>query len=114
MVGLSYQHGQVWGLFFQAVKRILQMKNLKKDAVYLGAPLFLSRPPCKDFTFLVNKLKSKLLGWRSKCLSWARRRTIINSVAQTLPNYVMSTFSIPNKVCDRLDSLTKRFWWTPR
>ncbi|KAK9994548.1 hypothetical protein SO802_024251 [Lithocarpus litseifolius] len=25
----------------------------------------------------------------------------------------MSTFSIPIKVCDRLDSLTRRFWWKP-
>ncbi|XP_075640415.1 putative mitochondrial protein AtMg00310 [Castanea sativa] len=26
----------------------------------------------------------------------------------------MSTFSIPNKVCDKLDSLTRRFLWKPR
>ena len=97
----------------RTVKSILQMKNLKKDAIYLGAPLFLSRSPCKDFTFLIDKLESKLLGWRSKCLSWARRRTLINLVAKTLPNYAMSTFSVPNKVCDRLDSLTRRFWWKP-
>ncbi|XP_050266577.1 uncharacterized mitochondrial protein AtMg00310-like [Quercus robur] len=25
----------------------------------------------------------------------------------------MSAFSIPNKVCDKLDSLTRRFWWKP-
>ena len=26
----------------------------------------------------------------------------------------MSTFNIPNKFCDRLDSLTRRFWWKPK
>lgn len=26
----------------------------------------------------------------------------------------MSTFNIPNKVCDNLDSITKRFWWNPK
>jgi len=26
----------------------------------------------------------------------------------------MSTFSIPTKVCNRLDSLTRRFWWKPK
>ena len=26
----------------------------------------------------------------------------------------MSTSSVPNKVCDKLDSLTRRFWWKPK
>jgi len=26
----------------------------------------------------------------------------------------MSSFNIPNKVCDKLDFLTRRFWWRPR
>ena len=85
------------------------MKSLKKDAIYLGAPLFLSRAPSKDFKFLLDKLKTKLIGWRSKCLSWAGRSALITSVAQAIPNYTMSTFSIPSKICDKLDSDTRRF-----
>ena len=98
----------------RTIKRILQIKNLKRDAIYLGAPLFLSRAPSKDFSFLQNKLEAKLLDWRSKCLSWAGRKTLITSVAQSLPTYAMSTFSIPNKTCKKLDSLTRRFWWKPK
>nr|XP_023923954.1 uncharacterized protein LOC112035356 [Quercus suber] len=98
----------------RSVKNILQVKSLKKDVVYLGAPMFLSRAPSKDFSFLQDKLEAKLMGWRSKCLSWAGRKTLINSVAKSIPNYTMSTFSIPNKVCDRLDSLTRSFNWINR
>ena len=54
------------------------------------------------------------MSWRSKCLSWVGRKTLINTVAQFIPNYTMSTFSIPNSVCDKLDSLTRRFWWKPK
>ena len=97
----------------RSVKNILHIKKLKKEAVYLGAPMFLSKAPSKDFSYLQDKLEAKLMGWRSKCLSWAGRKTLINSVAQTMPNYTMSTFNIPNKVCDKLDSLTRRFWWKP-
>ena len=25
--------------------------------------------------------------------------------------YVMSTFNIPKKVCEKMDAITKRFWW---
>lgn len=34
------------------VKSILRVKNLKKDVIYLGASMFLSKAPSKDFTFL--------------------------------------------------------------
>lgn len=106
----KHTQGQTW----RTVKSIFQVKNIKKVVVYLGVPLLLFVSPCKDFTFLEDKLEVKLMGWRSKRLSWAGRRTLINSVEQTLPNYTMSTFSIPNKVCDKLDSSTRRFLWKPR
>lgn len=36
----------------RAIKHILQMSKLKKDQIYLGAPMFLSKAPSKDFKFL--------------------------------------------------------------
>ena len=36
----------------RSVKNILHIKKLKKDAVYLGAPMFLSKAPSKDFSYL--------------------------------------------------------------
>ena len=74
----------------------------------------MSRGPSKDFIYLQHKLEARFTGWRSKCLSWARIRTLFSTVAQTIPIYTMSTFNIPNKVCDKLDSLTRRFWWKPK
>ena len=62
----------------RTIKQILELKSLKKDAVYLGAPMFLSRSPSKDFKFLIDKVEAKLTGWRSRCLSWAGRCTLIN------------------------------------
>nr|POE63937.1 putative ribonuclease h protein [Quercus suber] len=95
----------------RAVKHILQMKKLKKDAIYLGSPLFLSRARAKDFRHIIDKVETRLTGWRSKCLSWAGRSTLLNSVVQSIPTYAMSSFSIPNSVCNKLDSLSRRFWW---
>lgn len=65
----------------RSIKHQLQMKSLKKEAVYLGAPLFLSRSHTRYFNFLLDKLEAKLTGWRSNCLSWAGRGTLINSMA---------------------------------
>lgn len=91
----------------RSIKGILQVNNLKKEVVYQRVPMFMSRSPSKDFTFL----EAKLSGWRSKCISWARIRTLINSMALSISIYTMSTFSIPNKVCNSLNALTRRFWW---
>lgn len=54
----KHTHSQVR----RSIKGILQVKNLKKDAVYLRAPMFRSRAPVKDFAFLEDKIEAKLLG----------------------------------------------------
>ena len=38
------------------------MKNLKKDAIYLGSPLFLSRAQAKDFKYIIDKVETKFMG----------------------------------------------------
>ena len=53
----------------RAIKHILQIRKLKKDAIYLGSSLFLSRARAKDFKFIIDKVETRLTGWRSKCLS---------------------------------------------
>ena len=90
------------------------MKRLNKDAVYLGALMFMSRSPLKDFKSLQDKVEAKLLGWRSRCLSWAGRCTLINSVSQAIPTYTLSSINIPTKDGDKLDSISRRFWWKPK
>ena len=53
----------------RGIRHILQMKSLKTNSAYLGAPLFLTKAPAKDFKFLQERLEAKLNGWRSKTLS---------------------------------------------
>uniref|UniRef100_A0A2N9I5P8 Reverse transcriptase domain-containing protein n=1 Tax=Fagus sylvatica TaxID=28930 RepID=A0A2N9I5P8_FAGSY len=98
----------------KAIKLELNMKSIHQNAIYLGAPLFTSRNRSKDFKFLQERLESKLKGWRCKALSWAGRNTLIKSVAQALPNYTFSSFDVPGSVCNKLDAVTRRFWWNPK
>ena len=96
------------------MKHLLQMKCLAKDTRYLGAPLFFSHGNTKDFKYLQDRVEAKLIGWRSKCLSWAERCTLIKAVAQSIPTYAMSTFEVPTTVCNKLDASVRRFWWNPK
>ena len=36
------------------------------------------------------------------------------TVTQAIPTYTLSSFDIPVKNCDKLDSLSRRFWWKPK
>lgn len=64
---------QTQGQSSRAIKQILKMKKLKSNAIYLGAPLFLSRSPNKDFSYLQDKLEGRLARWSSKSLAWVGR-----------------------------------------
>ena len=79
-----------------------------------GGPLFQSFSKIRDFKFLQDKLEAKLLGWRSKALSWAGKATMIKSVAMALLAYTFSSFDIPIAVCDKMDSSIHCFWWKPK
>jgi len=59
----------------------------------------------------MDRLESKLSGWKSEKLSWVGRATLIKSVAQAISTYSMSTFQFPKNLCDQLDAVVRRFWW---
>ncbi|KAL0007081.1 hypothetical protein SO802_008583 [Lithocarpus litseifolius] len=42
------------------------------------------------------------------------RCTFTNSVTQTTPIYTMSSFKVPNSICNKLDALSRKFWWKPK
>jgi hypothetical protein len=65
----------------------------------------------RAFQGLIDKVKSRIEGWRAKTLSQAGRLTLIESVAAALPSYAMSTFLLPSSFCIELDRIFKNFWW---
>jgi hypothetical protein len=92
----------------------MQMKKLPFDAFYLGTPFFSSRSKTRDHKYLIDRIESKLMGWRCKALSRVGRRTLIKSVALALPTYSISTEDVPVIVCNKMDSAIRRFWWNPK
>ncbi|KAL5557491.1 hypothetical protein UlMin_039727 [Ulmus minor] len=94
--------GQVTGM--------MGFSRIAPNSVYLGLPLFRTGK-IKDFDFLIEQLDSKLVGWKSKALSKAKRAILIQSVALSVPLYTMQTTKIPLSVCSKLDSRIRSFWW---
>lgn len=64
-----------------------------------------------DFHFLVDKMHSKLQGWKAKLLSQAARSTLISSTLQSMPLYSFSCFKVPESICNKMDAISRAFSW---
>lgn len=54
---------------------------------------------------------NKIQGWKEHYLSQAGKETLIKTVIQAIPSYIMSIFMLPKTFCNKIASLIARFWW---
>jgi len=76
---------------------------------YLGHKLALRGRGNKIFDAVVEKVSSTLCSWRSRALSRVGHAMLIKSILQSIPLYTMSTDLFPLQVCDKLDSIVRKF-----
>ena len=76
---------------------------------YLGFPIFNQGRVGNAFNFVVNKIQSKLDGWRSKLLSRASKLVLVKSSAAPVAEYYMQCHLLPVKVCNQIDKLQRDF-----
>ena len=67
---------------------VSRTQNLGK---YLGMPLIHSKVTSRTYPEFVEKVNKRLAGWKSKCLSFAGRTTLIKSVISAIPSYAMQS-----------------------
>lgn len=52
----------------------------------------------------------RMVSWKERDLSVAAKETLIKSVAQAIPAYIMSVFKLPLTLCDGLMKHIRAFW----
>ena len=57
----------------------------------------------------MERVLTKLLGWKAKFLSFAGRTVLIKLVVATIPNYVMQGAALPIHICEKLDKINRDF-----
>lgn len=60
---------------------------------------------------MLDNIRSRLLGWKRKMLSFARRLTLIKSVLSSLPVYYLSLFKMPEGVAREIEKIEAAFLW---
>ena len=89
--------------------QILNCRQLETPFYYLGIPIGAKPSSRLVWEPLIKKCESKLSKWAKKNISMAGKVTLINSVLNALPIYLLSFFKIPQKVAHRLVALQRNF-----
>ncbi|KAG7556675.1 Reverse transcriptase domain [Arabidopsis suecica] len=94
------------------IKSTLGISNIGGMGSYLGLPESLGGSKTKIFSFVRDRLQTRINGWSAKFLSKGGKEVMIKSVAAALPTYVMSCFRLPKTITSKLTSAVANFWWS--
>lgn len=75
---------------------------------YLGLPLTTKTMTKEDYKPLVNKIRTCLMSWTCRHLSYAGRQSVITSIS----NLWCSVFRLPCRYFEDIESLCEKFLWS--
>ncbi|KAG7615876.1 Ribonuclease H domain [Arabidopsis thaliana x Arabidopsis arenosa] len=78
---------------------------------YLSMPILQKRVNKETFGEILERVNSKLAGWKGKCLSLAGRLTLTKSVLASIPIHTMCVITMPKALLDDLDKVARSFLW---
>lgn len=78
---------------------------------YLGMPILQKRINKETFGEVLERVSSRLAGWKSRSLSLAGRLTLTRAVLSSFPVHLMSAIILPVSTLESLDKLSRTFLW---
>lgn len=77
---------------------------------YLGMLVLQKRINKDTFGDILEKVSSRLSGWKERTLSFAGRLTLTKAVLSSIPVHSMSTIILPQSTLSRLDKMSRSFF----
>jgi hypothetical protein len=92
---------------------LLNCKVGKVPFIYLGLPIGGNPRRLSFWEHVVNRIKSRLSGWKSWFLSFGGRLVLLKSVLTALPVYALSFFKAPAGTISSIESILskKKLGW---
>ena len=78
---------------------------------YLGFSIIYKGRSASDFHFLTEKIQAKLAGWKTRLLTPTGKLVLIKAAVTLVSEYMMQCFSIPIKICNTIDKITRDLLW---
>ncbi|GLU11861.1 hypothetical protein SLE2022_285810 [Rubroshorea leprosula] len=95
----------------ESLSAILGFPCTEDLGTYLGIPISAKKISKGKCQFIIDRVRAKLAGWKSRFLSLAGRVTLTSSVLAAIPNYYMQTMLLPASVHTELDQISRNFIW---
>jgi len=90
---------------------LLDVHNEYLSAKYLGMPSDVGSSVNGAFKYLKDRVWTKVQGWLEQSLSAGGKEVLIKVVAQAIPTYSMSCFTLHRGLCHHINGLLRSFWW---
>ncbi|KAL4342320.1 hypothetical protein GQ457_08G033220 [Hibiscus cannabinus] len=94
------------------ISDILGIYETTDPVIYLGVPLRVDKNKTNTFGFLTERVDDRIEGWTKHLLSFGGREIFLKSVAQSLPQYIMSCYLLPRTIIDHIVRSMRRYWWS--
>lgn len=95
----------------KAISDESQIKSTHELGKYLGMPVLHKRINKETFGDLLERMSSKLPGWKGSMLSAACRITLTKAVLVSIPVHAMSTIKLSSSTLVELDKVSRNFIW---
>jgi hypothetical protein len=95
----------------EPISNIIPYPSNTNTSLYLRLPILMGNSKKRAFQGIIDKVLSRIEGWRAKALSQAGILVLIKSVAAALPLNAMNTFLMSLSFCNELDRIFKNSWW---
>ena len=91
--------------------KTLNCNSMRLPFQYLGVEVGENLRTKQFWEPVVKKIEAKLTAWKGKLLSMAGRVCLLKSVFTSIPLFYLSIFRAPVAVCNRINSIQRRFLW---
>ncbi|KAL4310509.1 hypothetical protein GQ457_01G020120 [Hibiscus cannabinus] len=97
-----------------AVHDALGVQEVDDHDIYLGVPLLIGKNKYAVFGRYRDKVDTRVSKLSNLLLSFSGREVLIKSVAQALPQNVMSCYLLPCSLVEEMSRSIRRFWWSSK
>lgn len=91
------------------VERELCINPCRDFSKYLGVLILTDKRSNRAYSFIIDKLCSRLAKWKANSFSLAGHTTFINVVTASIPTHVMQCTMLLTNVCKETDKINRSF-----
>lgn len=95
----------------QNISTVLGIPIVPDMGKYLGVPSLHGKLNKDTFAGIMDRMRTKLAGWKFNSLSFAGRYTLAQSVLSAIPYYTMQTTLLPKGVILAMERMIRDFLW---